>query len=206
MFQQEEHYKLARIAVDIPNSLDHEWQLDIRKAVARPPTTVRQELKRIANATRRDAKRVYGARADREGAKQSEFQLQPVWLEADRSGKRYYRLNRDHPLIEDALDPEEVGRGELKELLRLVEETVPVNVITGRYAVSELLQDSPYQRSERELVALLNRTACRLRAQGMSDKDVRTCLLRMEPFNHHPAVVEAMAPIQTLDCKEINFD
>ena len=40
-FTKEEHYKLARIRVDIPNSTDEEWQIDVRKSVAIPPAEVR---------------------------------------------------------------------------------------------------------------------------------------------------------------------
>ncbi len=34
---KDEHTKLARIAIDIPTSLDHAWQVDVRKASARAP-------------------------------------------------------------------------------------------------------------------------------------------------------------------------
>ena len=37
----EEHYKLARIKVDITNDMDHEWSIDVRKAVAIPPDRLR---------------------------------------------------------------------------------------------------------------------------------------------------------------------
>src|SRR5207245_3947099 len=37
MYAAEEHYKLARILVDIPNTLDMSWRIDIRKAQAHPP-------------------------------------------------------------------------------------------------------------------------------------------------------------------------
>ena len=30
-FQKEEHYKLARLQIDLPNSMDAEWQLDARQ-------------------------------------------------------------------------------------------------------------------------------------------------------------------------------
>ncbi len=36
-FRKEEHYKLVRIQIDLPNSLDSDWQIDIKKSTARPP-------------------------------------------------------------------------------------------------------------------------------------------------------------------------
>ncbi len=59
MFKKEEHYKLARIIIDIPNSIDNEWQIDIKKSVARPPARLRKELRRIANYTRSRAVEIY---------------------------------------------------------------------------------------------------------------------------------------------------
>jgi Histidine kinase-, DNA gyrase B-, and HSP90-like ATPase len=43
MFRKEEHYKLARIQIDLPNNLDAEWQIDIKKSVARPPLGLREQ-------------------------------------------------------------------------------------------------------------------------------------------------------------------
>ena len=58
-FQQEEHYKLARIQLDIPNHMDAEWEIDVKKSRATPPHAIQQELKRLATATRSKAAAVY---------------------------------------------------------------------------------------------------------------------------------------------------
>ena len=39
--------KLARVRIDIPNSLDHVWNLDVKKSSAAPPEPVRLVLRRI---------------------------------------------------------------------------------------------------------------------------------------------------------------
>jgi len=49
MFKKEEHCKLARIMIDVPNSMDREWDIDIKKSVARPLAMLRDELRRIAS-------------------------------------------------------------------------------------------------------------------------------------------------------------
>jgi len=59
MFRKEEHYKLARIMVDLPNSLDSEWQIDIKKSVARPPLALRDQLRAYATKVRAQAVEVY---------------------------------------------------------------------------------------------------------------------------------------------------
>src|SRR6185437_13270719 len=102
MFRKEEHYKLARIMIDIPNTLDVEWQIDIKKSVARPPSNIRQELKRIANYTRSEAVKIYRHRGKAiQRALGHEFAM--LWIEKVKHGKRFYEVNRDHPIIKEII-------------------------------------------------------------------------------------------------------
>ena len=41
--KKEEHYKLARIKIDLPNTLDDLWELDIKKSAARVPVSLRRQ-------------------------------------------------------------------------------------------------------------------------------------------------------------------
>jgi len=56
---KDEHLKLARIAVELPNSLDYDWQIDVTKSRATPPAALRESLLNIAERTRDEAKRVF---------------------------------------------------------------------------------------------------------------------------------------------------
>ncbi len=47
LMRQGELTKLARVRVDIPNALDHLWQLDVKKSTATPPQQVRQGLQQV---------------------------------------------------------------------------------------------------------------------------------------------------------------
>jgi hypothetical protein len=49
---KEEAHRLARIRLDIPNSADAEWKIDIRKSTARPPVTLRPALTKLAEDRR----------------------------------------------------------------------------------------------------------------------------------------------------------
>jgi len=61
LYKQEEHSKLSRIMVNVPNTatLDTEWQLDIKKSTIQIPHDIRQELKRIADVSRKEAVEIY---------------------------------------------------------------------------------------------------------------------------------------------------
>src|SRR5262249_56049932 len=56
---REESSRLARIRIDIPNTADRDWRIDIRKAIARPPDAVRKRLQDIADDVRRRAREVF---------------------------------------------------------------------------------------------------------------------------------------------------
>lgn len=51
-----EEFKLARIRLDFSNQDDHDWSLDIRKSIARPPREIREWLIRHANFARNKSK------------------------------------------------------------------------------------------------------------------------------------------------------
>ena len=51
-------YNLARIAVDVPATLDREWSLDVKKAFVRPPGPLAGDFRRIALVARAKARDV----------------------------------------------------------------------------------------------------------------------------------------------------
>lgn len=127
-FQKEEHYKLARIQVDLPNSFDHEWDIDVRKSKARPPLSMQAQLKRIAKYVRKRAVEVYRHRGKTIARGKGSSPVF-VWKSRMKAKKRSYVINRSHPLVKDALDSASVNRGQLQRILRLLEEYVPIQQI-----------------------------------------------------------------------------
>jgi hypothetical protein len=191
MYHQEEHYKLARIQVDIGNALDAEWHIDVRKARARPPDDLRRELRRIADATRKVAVEVYrhrGKALQRQGAGVDQVF---VWM-AELHGKRtVYRINRSHPLIKRLMDGPPVGEAEIKTALRLIEESIPVPHILGAFAENAIRRDRPFDGAERELREMLNEAIRVLSASGLQGADLKRALVALEPFHGRPELVEA---------------
>ena len=71
-----------------------------------------------------------GARPSRRGVRESPVF---VWQRHVRGNRVSYVVNRDHPLIRYALMSESIDVRELRQILRLIEEYVPVQQIWGRY-------------------------------------------------------------------------
>jgi hypothetical protein len=94
--KKEELTKLVRVQVDIPNSLDHLWKINVNKSHASPPEAVREQLRAIIDTISATGKRVY----KRRGAKLRERAI-PLWNRtAGTQGAIQYSINRDHGLIE----------------------------------------------------------------------------------------------------------
>jgi hypothetical protein len=126
---QEEHYKLARLRLDVPNSMDHLWQLDVKKSSATPPPSVADGLKGLAQTVRKDARSVFAHRG-RYGKRKSRQEVARPWKPRRIRGVRTYRIDRQHPVI-SALTAAvaDVAREELEIALRIIEETVPIEQI-----------------------------------------------------------------------------
>lgn len=190
-FQKEEHYKLARIQVDLPNSMDDAWHIDVKKAVARPPGALRPDLARIAKATREVASGVYRFRGKQIGRRQqSGYAL--VWQQRVTHDKVHYRINRDHPLVHH-VRKSGVGGGAVDALLRLVEETVPTTLITMSQNESESAQANAFETAPADVVAVLREVYAALVRNGDPPKDAIARLAAMEPFGRYPDAVAGLA-------------
>ncbi|MBC7568681.1 MAG: ATP-binding protein [Spirosoma sp.] len=187
-YKKEEHYKLARIRLDITNQQDADWQIDIRKARAQPPAQLRADLKRIADLVRARAVEIYRHRG--KVLQRSLTQVfVPVWQEKVRHNKRQYVINRDHPLIRQTLAG--ATSAEITTLLRLIEETIPVPLIALSESNQPDTQPVPYDANHADLLGLMRLVYTGL-LKTMPDADARRHLLMTEPFNDHPYLLESL--------------
>jgi hypothetical protein len=190
--KKEEHYKLARIQVDIPNSMDEEWSIDVRKSRARPPGALRDDFYRVAQATRQRAVEIYRHRGKQLARKTSDDHVF-VWSQTVKHGKVSYRLNREHPLVKAAFALPRDHQKVVKSLVRLMEETVPVPLIVVDAAERPDKQRAPFEATpSSEVVDVLSEVYRALRAGGLSMKQAKRKLLSMEPFQLYPELIESI--------------
>jgi hypothetical protein len=193
MFRKEEHYKLARIQIDLPNTLDADWQIDIKKSVARPPVGLKSQLKAIATLVRGQAVEVYRHKGRVLQRKFSVGAFQHVWSEKVRHGKRFYVINRDHPAIRSFIESATGQDKQLNMLLRLIEETVPVSLITIRESEQPETQCSPFEHVNHEPVReLMQQMIDNLIAGGKSEEQAKATIMNIEPFNLFPQYLELL--------------
>lgn len=124
MMRQGDLSKLARIRVDIPNTLDDLWTLDIKKSSALPPAEVRKNLEIIINQIAERSKRTWTFRGKKEV---SDTEIH-VWNRMkNKQGGFYYEVNREHPLVQQMVKINPGIEGSLNTLLQQIEKGLPLN-------------------------------------------------------------------------------
>jgi len=187
-FQKEEHYKLARIRIDLPNSMDSEWQLDVKKSRAKPPGYLKADLKRIASLTRERALEIYRHRG-KVIARQNAQNFAFLWEQRLRHGKFFYSINRDHPLVQQVY--RSGNKTELNALLSMLEECIPVSHILIKNAEEPENFNSAYENTPPEaLQNVLKNSFIALLNSGIGVEDSKKRLQGMDPFNLFPDFVE----------------
>lgn len=188
---KEEHFKLARISIEIPNSIDHDWEIDVTKSRATPPLALREELCRIGERVRNDAKRVYSHRGARLTPTAESCRLL-LWEPMVKHDKTFFRINREHPLLKQAIS-KSAERGPLNALLRLIEETVPLPFITIANSEKPNSLPSPFENSsDGQIREVMVQAFSSLVATGYGPKDAVNRLRTIWPFELFPALLESL--------------
>lgn len=190
-FTKEEHYKLARIRIDVSSDSDFHWSLDVKKSRAWPPDELRNQLRRIAKLTRSRASEVYRHRG-RKIVASLQAERVFLWNTLVKNGRTFYRLNRKHPIVAAALDQTD-DPSVIRALLRLVEETVPVPHIYITSAEQPHSHAEPFEGvASTQIKAVMQRTYHAMIDAGRSPEDAKKVLAHMDPFDRFPEFLEAI--------------
>ncbi|MDA3928518.1 MAG: ATP-binding protein [Prolixibacteraceae bacterium] len=197
LFTKNEHYKNARILIDIPNKLDHDWKIDIKKATATPSITIRKDLVRLGKMTRLNAANIYRFRGNQLMLDDSitSFDFQSVWKATkQRNGAVNYYVNESHPIISKILESETITAKEIKSTLKLIGRTTPIEAIIQNY--SENPESLELRNETRELdsgtIQLAQLMFSSLKKSGVSSDIAIKQILNIEPFNEYPQLIETL--------------
>lgn len=190
--RKKSHYKLARIIVNLPNHLDDEWQIDIKKSRARPPAYLRQDLKAIALSAMSQAEQIFRHRGKVvQRTLTHEFSF--VWNEVVNNGRYFFRINREHPVIAAQIAKLSGKKREVEKLLRLIEETVPGPAIIAKENEYPDSMIRPYEATpSEELSAVMLELYKGWLNNGYSKDGAKKKLLITEPFSDYPQYIESL--------------
>lgn len=187
LLRQDELYKLARVRIDIPNSLDELWKLDIRKSTAVPPEVVRRNLVRIVNRIAEGSKRTWTFR----GRRETRDDVGHTWERYKSREGIQYLINREHPVIESTRQKlEKQHHKEFESLLKLIEESLPMNAI-----YLDMTEDENFA-SELDTAEKIRDLAVNILGSFNHDQDFLLKRLdwmeKFEPFSGMPEVIEQL--------------
>ncbi len=131
LLRQQELNKLARIRVDIPNTLDSIWEIDVKKSTASLPDIIKQNLIAIVKNSVGYSERVYKYR----GRNVNNDNVEHVWNAIDVRGQVQYQINRELPIykiLEESLGQKELAVFE--SFISMIEDSFPFGDVYYRLA------------------------------------------------------------------------
>ncbi|EGC7708609.1 ATP-binding protein, partial [Listeria monocytogenes] len=98
--------RLAKIRVDLPNTIDEFWKIDVKKSNAQIPSIIKEQLKQVIIRAVGKSEKVYKYR----GRKVKSDNLEHVWNRIENRDKIEYLINKDLPMfkvLEESLTDEQ---------------------------------------------------------------------------------------------------
>lgn len=176
--RQSELTKLCRVRVDIPNSMDAAWKIDVKKSSAQLPPLVRERLKKVLDRISDGSRRTYRKR----GQKLVDENRMPMWHRILIDDTVRYRPNSEHPAISGFAEglPEGLRQG-FFNCISLVGASLPIDALHAdmagnaeQVAADNVDEETLVQAVRSILVTLLERDI---------DQNTITSMLRdVEPF------------------------
>ena len=176
--RQLELTKLARVGIDIPNTLDAAWKIDVRKASAQPPAPVRERLRRIIEKIGVPSRRTYTGR----GARLTADSRLPVWRRIQDKNRISYRIDNEHPVLatfRDDLEP--VKAREFERLLQLLASAFPMEALHVDVSANPEEVGPPLICSD-DLRCIVSSMWQILRRRGQSPAEIQEWMYSADPF------------------------
>lgn len=187
LLKQYELNKLARVRVDIPNTLDSIWDIDIKKSTASLPDIVKKSLVDIVENTVGRSESVFKYR----GRNINNDTLIHIWNTVDDRGNIQYEINRDLPLykaLTASLDQK--ARNSFEALLKIIETSFPFEDIYYRFA-----KHSNKEHPKLEFKEVYGVAIEMIESIKKTDGDVQQFIKKIDKYDYflnYPDVIKAI--------------
>lgn len=169
--------KLTRVRVDIPNTLDHLWALDIKKSTASPPPQVRRRLSELAKTMMLPSQRVQEFR----GRRVSQPTKVDLMWDLRINGEEFtYEINVEHPSLQ-AFSRELTNeqRQQLELVLSDIESTFPIIDAHNRMSGDKVPESD---RPDDEIIERARESWRLMHANGIDSETFIMSLTGAEPY------------------------
>lgn len=176
--RQTELTKLCRIRVDIPNTMDADWKIDVKKASAQLPPAVRERMRLLVERLSLASRRTY----QRRGQRLVNEEYLPIWQRIQKDGAIIYRPDTAHPVFADfsARLPIDL-QSDFANLIGLLGASVPVASLHADFAgnAEEVRADEAEDPAIEQLAQAM---IPRLVELGTDPKRIEDMLHQIDPF------------------------
>lgn len=188
---RDELTKYARIRVDIPNTLDDIWGIDIKKQSAEIPASIKQRLHRAVDDAMDTAIK---AQTYRGRIEKIDDDIDYIWDRVQERGDQFtYRINRSSrifDLIRQNVDDQTWNRIDM--VLEEIEDSVPYQQIyidKSQNRIDDYIDDERIAEVEAKAKVLIKMAL----EMGSNDRtQIIENLFQSEPFNKYPALKEKL--------------
>ena len=195
LIKQNELGKLARVRVDIPNSLDSIWEIDIKKSKASLPSFIKKNLADIVRGAVGRSERIYKYR----GRNIQTDDLVHIWNPMDERGVFQYRINREFPIyamLNDHLD--KAGLLLLDSFIKMLENSFPYADMYYRMAKNESGLNE--QELDFDLVyEIADQMVQQIMSEGGNTQQFLKTMDKMDFFAKYPDVVSRIREVYSHD-------
>jgi len=176
--RQTELRKLTRVRVDIPNSLDFEWDIDVKKSVANLPYQYRRRLRELIERMGSPSERTYTSR----GIRLLDENRIPVWNRFQDIGEIYYKVDESNPVIQGFVSqlPDHL-RSSFSRIMELVRSSLPFQTIFAdmggdpdKLARMEIADD--------DLKSIIETMYSKLQENGFTHSAILAAMNTADPF------------------------
>ena len=176
--------KLARIMVDVPNSLDEQWKITVDKSGAQLPPALRKRLSNwLDNVVVTRSKKVFKHKADNE----NKADLKPLWFLQRVRGKEHFEIDTSHPILKrfaEKLDKDK--QKEFSEITKLIQHCLPIHNVHSHMSDNQDAFVQGYIDLPEPVLKMAKEIALSMKTKGDTDQEVRNYLTLIQPFSNFP--------------------
>ena len=176
--RQTELTKLCRVRIDIPNTMDASWKIDVKKASAQLPPVVRERLKHIVERFSETSRRTY----QRRGRKLVDEARMPMWNRLLKDGAIIYRPDARHPALSEFAEclPNHL-KPAFANCITLIGSSLPIEALQADMAGNA--EDVRTDTADAAVIEqALKSMVPRLIERGLENEAIRKLLRDMDPF------------------------
>lgn len=179
--RKDELNKLARVMVDIPNSLDYMWSIDIKKSAATLPDIIKKNMYNAVYESVLCSEAVHTYRGRKE---KKDKDIEYVWERVKVRDGYEYQINRKIPqleLLESTLDESQLRL--LSSVIYTIEAAFPVSALyvdaaKGNVEDKKIEPGDDFEKVWDDLQTQM----AYVRAQGLSERLYYQAFLKVEPY------------------------